>query len=76
MKIVAHDNRGTTVQLTRRNLETLLAKLDEPKSTRTLIKYDEELDRPPFVVYVQAVENEEHYKDRAPGPMLVNGVMV
>lgn len=48
------------LELTRRNLETLLAKLDDPLSKRTLID-------PTDTIAVRAVENEEHYKDRYPG---------
>jgi hypothetical protein len=48
------------LELTRRNLETLLAKLDDPLSQRTLID-DQHL------IMVVAVEDSEHYKTRAPG---------
>lgn len=54
------------VELTRRNLETLLAKLDDPNSRRTLA--DEGGN-----VFVRAVENNKHYKDRSPGLMLIDG---
>lgn len=50
------------VELTRRNLEVLLEKLDDPLSARTLI------DRS-YQIRVRAVENEVHYADRAPGEM-------
>jgi hypothetical protein len=49
-----------TVELTRRNLEVLLAKLDDPLSARTLVDGS-------GLVQVKAVENEEHYADRDPG---------
>lgn len=48
------------LELSRRNLETLLAKLDDPASARTLVA-------PTHDIAVRAVENEEHYSDRAPG---------
>ena len=50
------------VELTRRNLETLLAKLDDPLSQRTLVDPDDS-------IAVRAVENDDHYKaqDREPG---------
>lgn len=48
------------VELTRRNLEALLAKLDDPASVRMLISGDDK-------IAVRAVENEEHYSDRRPG---------
>ena len=49
-----------TLELTRRNLTTLLDKLDDPISRRTLMDPDGQ-------ILVKAVENEEHYSDRAPG---------
>lgn len=49
-----------TVELTRRNLEALLAKLDDPHSQRTLVCGD-------GTVAVKAVPDEEHYANRAPG---------
>ena len=55
-----------TLELTRRNLETLLAKLDDPNSARTLLDDGHN-------IAVKAVENDEHYKTRAPGPTLTNG---
>jgi hypothetical protein len=48
------------VELTRRNLVALLEKLDDPKSARTLV---DRTDR----IAVRAVEDVEHYADRAPG---------
>jgi hypothetical protein len=48
------------VELTRRNLQTLLAKLDDPKSYRMLIDGEHK-------IAVRAVEDETHYTDRAPG---------
>lgn len=52
------------VELTRRNLEVLLAKLDMPGSARTIVKDG---------FSVRAVENDDHYaaEGREPGPMLV-----
>lgn len=51
-----------TIELSRRNLEVLLAKLDDPASARTIIDGQGH-------IAVKAVENEEHYTDRAPGLM-------
>jgi hypothetical protein len=48
------------IELTRRNLEVLLAKLDDPASARTLCD-----GTTGFAV--TAVENEAHYANRAPG---------
>lgn len=54
------------VELTRRNLEVLLAKLDDPVSKCTIIDGD-------CRVAVRAVENDEHYRNenRLPGLMFM-----
>lgn len=67
MKHIMSRGGYSTLELTRRNLEGLLAKLDDPHSLRTLIA-------PEGTIAVVAVENDEHYRDRAPGAMLTNGV--
>ena len=71
MKVLAFDteSRVCRIELTRRNLEVLLAKLDDPKSERTLGKRTEEVG----AIWVTAVENDTHYADRSPGPMQVLG---
>lgn len=48
------------IELSRRNLETLLAKLDDPESMRILVA-------PDSTFYVKAVEDGEHYSDRPAG---------
>jgi hypothetical protein len=48
------------LELTRRNLQALLDKLDDPKSQRMLID-------PDSTIAVRAVEDAEHYSDRRPG---------
>ena len=48
------------MELTRRNLETLLAKLDDSLSYRMLVDGEHK-------IAVRAVEDEDHYTDRAPG---------
>lgn len=63
-----HDGDRPVLELTRRNLEGLLAKLDDPNSARTLID-------PDWVIEVKAVEDAEHYTDRLPGFMLTKGVL-
>lgn len=49
-----------TLELTRRNLETLLAKLDDPNSECTLVDGE-------HTIAVKGVENDKHYASRAPG---------
>lgn len=72
-----------TIELTRRNLETLLLKLVDPASHRTIAKDgyavhavegDEFLPAPELTLIadghaVTAVEDEDHYADRAAGLM-------
>lgn len=58
------------LELTRRNLETLLAKLDDPNSRRTLIKWEDPEDGDAHIEVV-AVENEAHYSERAPGAVFM-----
>ena len=63
-----HDAAYPTLELSRRNLEALLAKLDDPASACTLVspgRPDE-----PFIV-VRAVENDEHYATRAAGEVFM-----
>lgn len=69
MKVDIED-RSITVELTRRNLETLLAKLDgnPPDSLCTIAKGEPSYGW----VYVRAVENEAHYSDRPAGRMHPN----
>lgn len=50
------------LELTRRNLTVLLAKLDDPISVRTLAKVSKH-----GYVEVVAVEDAAHYGDREPG---------
>lgn len=50
------------LELTRRNLQSLLEKLDDPLSRRSLID-------PENKIMVRAVENSDHYKARQPGPV-------
>lgn len=54
------------LELTRRNLATLLAKLDDPASARTLVKQEDRDDGDAFIT-VTAVEDDAHYAARAPG---------
>lgn len=62
--IEASDGRRHVVELTRRNLTILLAKLDDPLSEAGIIA-------PGGLVEVQAVEDDEHYADRPAGEMFM-----
>lgn len=55
----------TRVWLSRRNLEALLVKLDDPTSKRTIFCFDDHGNP----LWVTSEENEEHYKGRTPGEM-------
>lgn len=66
MKLILKDGNIPILELTRRNLETLLEKLDDPNSVRILID-------PADQIAVRAVENDVHYKTRLPGKTLTNG---
>jgi hypothetical protein len=59
------DGRGIHhLELTRRNLTTLLAKLDDPLSARSLMDGEGR-------VVVTAVEDDAHYSNRAPGTIFM-----
>lgn len=49
-----------TLELTRRNLQALLDKLDDPMSARSLIDGERK-------IVVTSVEDDAHYKTRRPG---------
>lgn len=59
-----HDENPPVLELSRRNLQALLDKLDDPLSARTLISPG--MPGEPMIL-VKAVEDSEHYKTRAPG---------
>lgn len=63
------------VYLSRRNLETLLRKLDDPSSRKTIEKNDTVHPVYPTTeqTLVVAVEDEEYYTDRQPGVMKEDG---
>lgn len=69
MKVIRAGDQVVMVELTRRNLTVLLAKLDDLHSARTIVA-------PTGDVVIRAVEDIEHYADREPGPMLVNGELI
>ncbi|AEL98064.1 hypothetical protein EUREKA_46 [Mycobacterium phage Eureka] len=62
MKYIENKPGKPILELTRRNLETLLKKLGDPLSARTLLA-------PGGDIYVRAVEDDEHYGEREPGPI-------
>lgn len=65
-----HDQDPPVLELSRRNINTLLAKLNDPFSARMLGspgRYDE-----PSIM-VKAVEDSEHYSDRPAGEVYMPG---
>lgn len=67
MKFIEESDHGIpVVELTRRNLEALLMKLDIEGSACTLVSGCGR-------VAVKAVENDAHYKNRPPGVMNMGG---
>lgn len=59
-----YTNKGIRVTLSRRNLLTLLLKLDEPESKRTLWRRGS-ITEPHLTVVAES--DEEHYQGREPG---------
>ena len=64
VKFIPTEGGGGVLELTRRNLQALLDKLDDHASVRTLAKVQEGGGG---VILVRAVEDAEHYSDRPPG---------
>lgn len=62
MKVIRDNGNIVGIELTERNLKVLLDKLELPGSACTIV--DETA-----AVYIKAVPDDEHYKDRAPGIM-------
>lgn len=69
------------VYLSRRNLESLIRKLDRKRAGEqtecTILKNDTVHKTYPATVpmlFITAVENEEYYTDREPGPMYEDGL--
>lgn len=60
----ANGSEPCTIELTRRNLGILLAKLDDPLSHATLLS-------PCGKIIVRAVDDDRHYSDREPGEMFM-----
>ena len=67
MKVIAARDGYAEVELTRRNLEALILKLNAGPgaSACTIDKHDDA-----GVIRVRAVENDKHYHDREPGLIL------
>ena len=68
MKFVEADTEGHmhVLELSERNLRTLLEKLTDPDSSRTLLDPDRKN-------MIKAVADEEHYATRLPGLTYTNG---
>lgn len=67
MKYIPASEHGVpVVELTERNLRTLLEKLTDPDSRRTIIDGSHH-------IAVRAVPDEEHYCQRPPGVTYTNG---
>lgn len=66
MKYIEKESGIPVLELTERNLRTLLEKLTDPVSARTLIDGENK-------IAVRAVNDNEHYSDRAPGVVYTNG---
>ncbi len=60
MKSIIRPDQHIEIVLSKRNLLTLLSKLEWPDSAKTITDGD---------IYVRAESDEIHYKDRDPGPM-------
>ena len=65
-----HDSDPPVLELSRRNINTLLAKLNDPFSAR-MLGSPGRIDEPHIMV--KAVEDSEHYSDRAPGEIYMPG---
>lgn len=66
MNVKVDDIYGTIrVTLSRRNLQALLLKLDEPESARTLVRTTEE----GHLLVVTGESDEDHYAEREAGRM-------
>lgn len=59
------EGRRITITLSRRNLRTLLLKLERPDSARTLVRTTDE----GYILVIHAEDDDEHYQDRKPGPV-------
>ena len=65
MRFETSDFGYVTVTLSRRNLLTLLSKLDQRDSRRMITRRCEDGTQ----LYVRVEPDEEHYTEREPGPM-------
>lgn len=71
MRYIANKNGlPAKIELSRRNLEALLDKLDDAKSARTLMKQEEASEGDEWII-VTAVENDSHYSERPAGAVLI-----
>lgn len=63
MNLRINGNR-VEVTLSRRNLRTLLLKLDRPESAATLFRHCDD-----GLLHISAQEDDAHYQGRQPGPV-------
>jgi hypothetical protein len=73
VKLVSNEHGVISIELTRRNLVALLQKLDAQRDgtpTQCTLAKCSESETNGLILRVKAVEDEEHYSDRLPGPML------
>lgn len=64
MEVNKFHNNAVEVVLSKRNLLTLLAKLERPESKKTLCRITKQ-----GFLFVRAEADETHYKNRKPGEM-------
>lgn len=63
MKILAVDELGVAITLSRRNLETLLAKLDgHPEGSACSIMKHQTVNGEEMTLWIHAEDNDEHYE--------------
>jgi hypothetical protein len=70
MKITQFGERGVEIELSRRNLETLLWALANHPGDATLSRHDQSEG---LTLRIRAVEDDVHYADRPAGPMPFDG---
>jgi len=69
MRLDAGKNGDPVIVLSKRNLQTLLMKLEREGSARTIAKQITTSSGMQFVLYVSAEPDDVHYAGRLPGEM-------